>query len=319
MPAIRMPAIACLLAVCSLAGCAACPVTHVSMDQLVAEYNANAQGIPRLKARAKIQLSFTDHKGRHVQWGSSSPLASPNGLLLLSKGGDAPADPAAPKDFVLVGKEAMGVELFRIGSSASEGKYYFWCNYGDSGKAWWGWHKFAGSPQITEMPIDPNQLLSVLSVCELPEDFTNLPTVLMRMSRDPCAYVLTYVDRQAATGRIVSKRDVYFRWSDAQPRRPFRVDLFDAGGEPVMTAQLAGYAPVATGTPGAAGRPVMPTDISISWPAKRSSAHIVLSEPTTAEAWDTDYCLFLGELPAGIGPEDIIQVDGALDARGGQQ
>lgn len=306
----RFLLVACLLAAGVGAGCVRCPKTHISVDKLVAEYNANAQRIGRLKARAKIHLSFIDGKGRRVQWGSTSALASANGMLLLAK----TDGPFGPKDFVLVGRETLAVELFRIGTSAAEGKYYLWFNYGDYGKAWWGWQKFAGAPQISEMPIDPNQIISVLAICRLPDKFTTLPTVLLRMSAKPCAYVLTYVARQAVTGRIVSTMDIYFRWADDRPRRPFMVKLFDATGQEVMTANLGKYATVQV-PPADQPGPVMPTDIKISWPGRHSSAHIVLSELTTADTWDTDYCRFDAELPAGIGPEDITQIDSMLDTK----
>jgi hypothetical protein len=53
----------------------------------------------------------------------------------------------------------------------------------------------------------------------------------------------------------------------------------------------------------------MPTDIEITWPAKHSSLHLVLSEMTTQATWDRAQVLFRPHLPAGIRPDQAIQVD----------
>lgn len=306
-----------LLAAALSAGCLRCPDSHVSVDQLVKHHNTvNTRPVPRLWARAKIQLTFKNSRGLGITWGSTSRLAATNGLLLLSKG----PDPLGPHDFVLIGREAMGVDLFRVGSSLAESKYYLWYSYGDSGQAWWGRQELAGAPGIEDIPIDPNHLLSVLGVCDLPQDFTKLPTVVMRMSHDPCAYVLTYLQRQATTGRIVSTKEVWFRWTEKGPARPFLVKLLGADGQEVMVARLSAYKPISS-----PGKPIphMPTDIRIAWPGKGSKVHIVLSEMTTEDKWQVEACRFLdpdtGDLPSGISPADVVQVDRALEAGGDQQ
>lgn len=317
-PAIRPCLSAFLLAAALSAGCIGCPETHVSMDTLVADYNTNAGRVPRLWARAKIHLTIRDEKGRRASWGSTSPLASPNGILLLSKADDA----LGPHDFALIGRETLAMDLFGVGSSASEGKYYLWYSYGDRGRAWWGLHKLAGAAGIEQIPIDPNQLLSVLAVCDLPSDFTQMPTVTMRMSTNPCAYVLTCLERQAVTNRIIFTKDIYFRWDDTDLRQPFLVKLFDPSGEQVMVARLARFRPIETESP-ADPPPVMPTEIRISWPARGNKVHVLLSEMTTADKWDPQACRFLdpetGDLPGGISHTDVIQVDSALVAGGSQQ
>ena len=299
-----------------ITGCVRCPKTHVSMDQLVAEHNANALIVPRIWARVKIRMKFVDESGRSWRWGSLSPLVSPNGKLLLSK----TDDPLGAQDFVLIGSETLGMDLFRLGSSASEGVYYLWVRLGQTGKAWWGRHEFAGAPGLDKtIPINPNQLLSVLTVCILPNDFTQLPTVLMRMSSNPCAYVLTYVDRQVLTGRIIARKDIYYTWDDTKPRRPFLVKLFGSDGRELVVAQLKNYRQIKTDqdlfTP-----PVMPTDIKITWTETGNQIRLILSEMTTEDKWDTEACRFTdsqtGALPPGISPADIVQVDKVLETEG---
>ena len=292
----------------ALCGCPPqCPQTSVPLEALVAEYNANASAVPRLWARARMSVTLADEDGRRFTWGSASPLAAPNGLLLLSKG----PDELGPHDFVLIGRETAAVELFRLGSNVDEGLYYLWYRFGDRGRAWWGRTAYAGAPGVEHLPLDPNQLLSVLSVCALPSDFTTLPTAAMTMSHDPCAYVVTYVDRQPVSEKILFRRQVYFRWSDERPRRPFRVDLLDNEGRRVMTADLDRYRAIA-----GAGReppPVMPTDIRIAWPGRGSGVHLLLSDMTAEDRWSPQATQFRRFLPDGI---PIDQVDAALPAEG---
>jgi hypothetical protein len=276
----------------ALCGCPqqTCPRTQLSVDELVGAYNRNAAGVPRLWARAKIAVTLNDPP---LTWGSTSALAPPNGVLLLFKG----KDHLGPHDFVLVGREVAGVELFRIGSSTSQGVYYFWYTFGEESAAFWGRHALAGAPKLEGLPLDPGQLLAVLGVVQVPDDQGPLPAAAMRMSTDPCAYVMTYIDRQPLSGRIGMRRDVFFRWSDDEPARPFRVDFLSPEGRRVLTARLGEYAAVAPGPdePDTGPRPVMPTDIvlePISWPGDEKPnplrrVHIVLSEMTTVSGWAT--------------------------------
>jgi len=294
------------------AGCCTPPTTAVTLDELLAEHNANAAAVPRLWARARVQVDLVAD-GLPLSWGSTSPLAEPNGLLLLAKGEHR----LGPHDFVLIGRETMAVELFRLGSSVAEGRYYFWARFGRHGGAWWGRHRYAGAPQVGGLPIDPTQLLAVLGVCELPDDLTELPAATLRMDRRPCeyAYVVSVLDRQPVSRRIVVQREVHFTWDDRKPRRPFLVRIFDAAGRPALTARMSDYRPIdSPDTAGAA--PVMPADIRISWEGPPADTyvrqiHLVLSEMTTADTWDRDACRFD---PQGIDPGRVVQVDAHLDS-----
>jgi hypothetical protein len=303
MLAVLAAAVACIAAGC---GASACPKTALSREQLVRQYNANSAGVPRLWARVRIDMNLTDADGKSVQWGSS--LGSPNGLLLLAKDG-ASQQPG----FLLCGTMPGGNELFRMGASRSESLYYLWYNAGNNRRAWLGQTELAGAPGI-DIPLDPTQLLGVLGVTDLPTDFTTLPTVALTFSTSPCAYVLTYVDRQPLTGQILFRREVYLRWSDTEPPRPFLVNIFDNDGRRVMTATLKDYKSVA----GAPASTIMPSDIQIAWPQRKSSLHLVLSEMSSAHAWDDGQLLFRANLPPAITGDQIIEVDKNLAAPGGK-
>ncbi len=299
----------CLIAATALAafqfGCPSCPPEAVSLNTLISEYNVNASRVLRLWAMARLKVTIIDKEsGLPFTW----DFGESGGVLLLAKG----EDPYATKDFVLVGRES-GQDVFRLGVDAAADVYYMWYKFGSRNGAWWGRNAFAGAPGIEAMPIDPNQLLAVLSVCELPARLVELPTVALTMNAEPgrCAYVLSYIDRQPISDRILFKRHMYFRWEKDKPRRPFRVDFLDGDGRRIVTADLKDYRKIDTGK-GAKGdptAPVMPTDIRITWidpktHKKTANVHIVLSKMTTADKWDRQACAF--DPPDGV---PILQVD----------
>lgn len=295
------------------AGCVEpCPEDILPVTELLEQYNANARGVPRLWARVELSVTFADEYGG-LTWRSGLPT----GLLVLRKG---PA-PLGPHDFALIGRETASVELFRLGSSVAEGVYYFWHEFGKSKGAWFGRHAAAGAPGVKGLPVDPTQLLSVLAVCALPEAAGELPAVALGMQNTPgdCAYVLTYIDRQPVTHRILLKREVYFRWSKAAPPRPYKVNLLDTAGRRVMTAHLKDYRPIDVSDldDPPDEPPVMPTDVvmvcnplpGVTTFVKR--IHLVLSEMTAADKWDPAACRFTP--PAGITPVQVDRGAAGLD------
>jgi hypothetical protein len=285
-----------------------CPTQFRTQEQLVAHYNANAAKAPRLWARATVGAHLVDDKGRSVDWGST--LLAPNAILALAKN---ELGALLPPDFVLIGSET-GQEIFRLGVSTADATYYLWTNLGENSGGMYGRIKFAGAPGAAAIPINPLDLSSVLAITELPENSSQPPAVLMRLSDKPgqCAYVLTYIDRQSVTGKIVARRDIYMNWdADAnRPVRPFRVDLLDEVGRVAMTASLKSYKPVhlAGEEVGEADLPVMPTDIEIAWPKTGSRIHIVLSEMKTKRI-DPDAFLFWDRLPSPGVRKNLTCVD----------
>lgn len=261
---------------CRLFGPDPCPETEtiVPVQQVVAEYNANASRVAQVWAKAKIEVTVPK-AGIPFSWGSTDRDAEPNGLLMLFKN---EADKLGPHDFCLIGRET-GIDVFKIGCYVPDGMYYFWFGMGDESTFMWGRIKLAGAPGVKGLPIDPLQVPAVLGICELPGDLTKPPIVAQTMNVTPgqCAYVLTYIDRQPITNRLLARREVYFRWSECGKRRPFMVKLFDNRGVRVMTAEMKDYARIRLDDDGdEATGPEMATDIRISWPGEGTSVHVVL-------------------------------------------
>ena len=284
----------------SLACCTPpCPDRYLCQEQLVERYNANAAKAPRLLAKAAIYVHLVDDKGRSFDWGST--LLTPTSFLVLQKS----ENPLAPPDFVLIGQEAGNIELFRLGTSTADGLYYLWTNVGQHASGMHGHTALAGAPGAAAIPINPLDLASVLAITELPQDFSQPPTVLLRVNDKPgqCAYVLTCIDRQPVTRKIVARRDIYFNWDgDAnRPIRPFRVDLLDEVGRPAMTATLKDYKPIRIAgeeTPESEW-PVMPTSIEIVWPKTGSRINVRLENPNTKTV-DPDLFLFWERMPGAV-------------------
>ncbi len=269
-------------------GCASpCPDKLAGIDHIVAAHNANAASVPRLWARVEMDVTLKPESGPEVTWRSGSPT----GLLLYRRGKNA----NGPHDFVLIGREAAAVELFRAGASNAQGLYYFWYKFGDRAGAWYGRLALAGAPGVKQVPVDPMQLLSVLGITPLPAEPGRLPAAALGMQNTPgdCAYVVAVLERQPVSNRVRFTREMLMPWSDAEPPRPSRVNIFDDAGRRVMTAKLSDYRPIDVSSlddpPPVA--PVMPTDIDIVCNEAPGShafirrIHLRISEMTVEDKW----------------------------------
>ena len=296
------------------------PKTQVTLDELVAEYNANAAAVPMLAAYAEI-----DFTAYHEITGLPMGLwSSPNGLLRMKKG---PA-PLGTHDMVLIGRE-VSKQVLRVGTSSKENVYYMWTLMPEA-RAMWGRTELAGAPGIKLLPIDPTGLQAVLGICQLPAGQSSTPAVVLQMDTKPgrYAYVLGYVSRQPVSNRFVLRREFRFAWDEKRPNwlarlfwgahRPRRLDeinFFDARGRRIMSAAVSDYKSVDISTldnPPATA-PIMPTDIRITWfndrKRKTASVRLRLTQMTAEEMWDTEVCEFLKNVPGDIPPDKVIQVD----------
>jgi hypothetical protein len=280
------------------------------IEKVVSDYNANAYRIPRLWARADATFTLRKKPGElGFNWSS-------RGLLLLNKS-ERRLD---PQDFVLLLREA-GQEVGRFGISTADKAYYVWFQMGDKNLCRYGLLPFAGAPGIAEMPIDPTQLPGALCICELPHDQTRAPFVAQSVSGDPCAYVLTYIDRQPISNKLLLKREIYFdRLADRidgmlapRPCRPFLMKIYDSLGRKVLTAEMKDYQQIMLEDvkDAAAPAPVMPTDIRLTWHETGSEMHLKLSEMTTADKVDPAAFLFWKRLNPAM-RSGAKQVDAGL-------
>ena len=298
------------------AGCAQpCPEKLASIDEIVTAHNANAASVPRLWARVEMSVSLKPSGGPEMTWRSGSPTS----LLLYRRG----EKPNGPHDFVLIGRETVAVELFRMGSSTAQGLYYFWYKLGDRAQAWYGRLDLAGAPGVKYLPIDPTQLLGVLGITPLPAGEGQLPAAALSMRTAPgdCAYVVTVIERQPISNRVRFTREMIIPWRDGEPLRPRQVNIFDGAGRRAMTATLSNYRPIDVSSMDdpPAKSPLMPTDIDIvcnDLPGLTTLVrriHLRISEMTVEDKWLPEAVDF--HPPPGA---KVVQVDAAVDKPAGE-
>lgn len=267
-----------------------CPPMNTvkSVDEIVAGYNKNASRVPRLWARVDVNIKLRKKPG-------DLPLLwNCDGIVMLDKR----ENPAIVPDFKLVLKEA-GQRIGQIGTSTVDKVYYMWSKMGDNRSCYYGETRLAGAPDIDEIPIDPIQLLSVLCVRELPADFTRAPFVTQSISTNPCAYVLTYIDRQPVTNRFLARREIYFERRAKKdksgnliflPCRPFMVKIFDNKGRLTFKATMKDYKPIELEDvdDDLPGEPEMPTTINLTWIKNGTELTLKLFKLSTGEEFDED-------------------------------
>ncbi len=272
------------------------PEAVVPREIVIAEYNDRAAAIPRLWARARMQVHLEGPEGT-VNWGSTLGLS--NAILILEKG----SVPLGPHNLFLQGKEA-GQTVFQLGATLEDQVYYYW--YDVFGRERGGIVvplALADSPEAQRLPVDPLQILSMLCVTALPATFTDLPVVGMTIDEsDPFerAYVLTYVDRTPPDGSIGFRREMLLHWSVDEPRLPFRIHLLDRRGVRTVTADVGDWEPIdVSAEPNPpANPPMMPTKIDITFPESGSWIRLRLSKMTTdPEVFDPDVFLLWEWLP----------------------
>jgi len=258
----------------------------------------------------------------------------------MKKGPETPGT----HDMVLIGRE-LSHQVFRVGISRQDGVYYMWTQV-PKPRAMWGQTQLAGAPGIKLLPIDPTGLQAVLGICSLPDDLTSMPVVTMKMDTRPghYAYILSYIDRQPISNRMVLRREFRFGWDEKRtkllseclwgPRRHRRleaVNFFNSRGRCVMTATVKDYKPVdvsgldnppktKTKNP-----PIMPTNIRITWfddrGRKTADVRLVLSQLTAEQIFADEIFQFRPNLPPDIPAGKVIQVDKDIEApkKGGEK
>lgn len=229
------------LGLCLLAGCQPCPDRLYTLDELAGAHNARAAEIPALRAKAEIQLTLSRPGSLPVT------VRVTSGNLLLLKD---PADPFGMQYLLLRGRE-LNKELFRLGSDADAGVYYFWVDAGEGAAgAWWGREAHIGKPGVA-VPFDPTQVAGVLGVLPWPIGASQPPYALLWPRRpasdwdaEPCEYAVQLLAPRPLRAGLYCRREVLLdRRDEGHPIR--RVNLYDTFSRRVMTAELSDYQPVA--------------------------------------------------------------------------
>ncbi|NQU76544.1 MAG: hypothetical protein HQ546_09560 [Planctomycetes bacterium] len=284
-----------LLSAAAIAGCQPkVPAELCTREQLIDQYNTNADKVPELWAVADVEICLTTEMG-------GKKYRLPDGRLLVKK---HPDRPFGPHDFMLRGK-AVGREFFRLGIDARAGEYYFWLDASDGGDnenenafARWGRIDELNRMGYETLPIDPTQLLNVLGIVPWPWDANRPWQVVYTPILQPCVYDLLFADVAAGADGPFARSRV---WLDRYegPHRPLRMWLYDRQGRYAMEAELRQFRTIETGDDKASW-PVMPTDILIRWPFSDTIGSIRLRISGQTVTKSTAEAAFRKEIPPHI-------------------
>ena len=294
----------CLLLLAVITGCTQqrCPgfKTVKPIEAVIKNYNANATRLPRIWLRVDLTAVIREKPSDLI----GLPWTFSNGIIMIRKQDNRFAIP----DFKLILKEA-GKTVAQVGTSSNDRVYYMWQTLSNKIPSYFGELKYAGAPNVNKLPIDPIQLMSILCINELPADLTRAPFVTQRISSKPCAYVLTYIDRQPVTNKFIARREIYFQRAvtvnpDGNevelPCRPFMVKIFDQKGFEVFTAKMSKYKPITLEDVDDENQPypVMPTNIEMKCNITGTWLKLNIKHLTTGEEFDSDAYDFWDIMPA---------------------
>lgn len=263
----RLLAVVALGVLAACVGCQPCPDQLHTYDELAAEHNARVAEIRTLRAKAEITLTVEQPGALPVT------VRVTSGNLLLRKD---PAEPFGMQSLLLRGRE-LNRELFRLGSDAEAGVYYFWVDAGESlSGAWWGREAHIAKPGVV-LPFDPTQLAGVLGVLPWPMQTAEPPYAILWPRRpasawadQPCEYaVRLLMPRPLRAGLYCRREAILDRRDDSHTVA--QVNLYDTYSRPVVRATLERYQPVALredwldpDSPTTPGPPVA-TRIDVRW------------------------------------------------------
>lgn len=248
----------------ALAGCprktvqvmAPCPTEVVSLEQLIAQHNQQAGMAPQLWSRIdRIDVTFLDDKGKPKSYTLTS------GYLLLRK---SPGDPLGPQDFLVTGREG-NKDIFRLGSDATGGVYYFWYDVSrDQQGGRWGRYANLNRPGMQATGFNPTQLVNVLGLLPWPTRLEEPPFPTAVAELDPCVYLMRFYATRPGRQGFYLEREVTLDRRDPA-HRPTLVRLYDSFGRNVMVATPRNYAAIGGASSASAG-PEVATEVDIVWP-----------------------------------------------------
>ena len=193
------------------------PAVQASMQEIIAQINANNVLIRNLWSRLDIKVQAPDEKH------------SVGGHLILRK----PAEYGQPpKDLLLKGGDSFGAAEFQLGSN-NQGYWYTLDTPRNDPT-----HEFVAYGDASSGPAGQAlDLLSVLGVYELPDKLDQEPWPVCRGYDEPAYYVISFVERTTA-GSLRVRKDI---WWNRRSQQIDLIELFDAQGQRYLSAALDDY------------------------------------------------------------------------------
>lgn len=218
-------------------------------EQIAETYNARAERLDRLWARAVVQVRYLDEDGdrRSVQGEGHLQLIQPSRLALSA------------------GK--LGETLFWLGGDAER----FWVfELGDASRASVGRHENVGRPcaQALAAPVHPLEAIDLLGVVPLPEASEGVIQPAVAWSEDGRAIVVEILGRFGPMRLFLTPVEML----------PVRIELLDPStSAPAVVATLEDHERIdLSGSPGF--NPRVATRVVITHPDSESEIRLSLSD-----------------------------------------
>lgn len=226
----------------------------LTLPQLVEQINRNNQALPSLYARHSFEGEFVDPRSKKQRFLNGS------GDLFLLK----------PRDLLFRAKKDPVGQIFKMGSDAE--RFWFVVTEGDEGM-WWGHHRNAGKPCMTDMPVRPDLVGEVLGISDIPTNLVDPPFPTLRYNSDADAYMVLWNER--AGDRWFVEKEI---WYDRATLTPRLVLLFDRNGRILLRAYLKKHQAVEIKDKPRESWPKIATVYDLFFPQTKSTMKIELSD-----------------------------------------
>lgn len=259
-----------------------------SLNEVIDKINANNELLPTLWARFAYSALIID-----PQSGKTTELFENTGNSLLYRG---PGELRLRFNKTLVGVVLdIGVNRERYWFAATPPK-------GD-GQMYWGLLNKHQPGDPSQLPIQPESILQVLSISTLITDLLADPAPLLRFNNDADAYMLSWSTR--AQDRHFVLREV---WYDRKTLHPILVLLYDRDGRVILRAYLRKHVPVPIADPQTPS-PEIASELDMFFPESKSRLLLNLQDIAVTRSGAPNDASFRFYIPESISPEKVKQVD----------
>ena len=223
-----------------------------SMNDVVAQINANNAAIPTLRATGNFEANVVDEgKKRFVN-------------------GDVTLLYRRPTEVRLVGRKDIAGQVF---DAASNGNRYWLIVKGEVDTMWHGAVANLDRVDPKEIPIRPDLLVEILGLGELDRSFLEPPVPTMRFNNDADAYMLNFNVR--LPDRWAVQKEV---WYDRTTKLPRMILLFDENGRVVVRTYLSNHRAIGPDRDPRDGGPKVATRYQVFFPDSGTTLRIDLDE-----------------------------------------
>jgi len=223
-----------------------------SMNDVVAQVNANNASIPTMRATGNFEANVVDQgKKRFVN-------------------GDVTVLYRRPTEVRLVGRKDIAGQVF---DAASNGDRYWLIVKGEVDTMWHGAVANLDRVDPKEIPIRPDLLVEILGLSEIGRNFLEPPVPTMRFNNDADAYMFNFNVR--VPDRWAVQKEV---WYDRKTKLPKLILLFDENGRVVVRTYLSNHRAMGSDGDARENAPKVATRYQVFFPDTGTTMRIDLDD-----------------------------------------